>query len=475
MSGEKWSAERVNDEVLSRMSPRAVLVARAAAFAAGGEGALDAEALAALLDAAPLRVLEGLQEGIDAGLDLTDAGEGRYRLAPSQAAALRDGTGPSLAAAWRAVLGTPAGDAPEDGARDSEQPHPRRALDAAGAERAAGQLVEAARRSRGYGAAAAAQLEEAGALLAGLPATPARRVLAVRALMETGRLLWVGEGEGYTLAAARARLETARSMLDADAPLAVRVELEALIGWVNYDLGDGDGLRRSLEALEGACAMLETAGQDRAAAELLNDRAAVHIRLGEPAAALALLHGSRAAFSALGDSPVVRIELAETDHLLARLPLSVPAPAGEESEALESALGHALSAALVYADLGMHREQARVKETVGRLQCALGDLEAARNELSEAFHTQRSHQDLLGLARTSGALAEVLGASGAYREALAMLRHSIVLNRDKGAPRGLAYNRRALDALVAATADGALRDEVAELAAELADAEVRWG
>ena len=493
MEAEERSAGRVNGgamSLMSLMSPMSLparRVARAAAFSADSEGLVATGALAELLDVAALRVLEGLQEALDAGLALEDRGRGRFWMDGAQADALRRGTTPSLAAAWREALrgadeladeladevtdevaGEPSG-AARAGAREHAG-----GVDEESSERAARQLVEAARRSRGEGGAVAmAQLEEAVAILSGLPETPARRVLAVRALMESGRLLWIGEGEDHTLAAARLRLEASRTMLDEDAPLAVRVELEALIGWVNYDLGDGEGLRRALVALERASAMLEEAGQDRAAAELLNDRAAVHVRLGEPVEALRLLHRSRAAFSALGDAPVVQIELAETDHLLARLPLSVPAPAGEQEEALESALGHALSAGLAYAELGMHRERARVKETVGRLQCARGELETARDELSEAFRSQRGHGDLLGLARTSAALAEVLGALGSYRESLAMLRHSVALNRAKGAPRGLAYNRRALDALAAAVTDAELREEVAELNLELSEAERR--
>ncbi len=60
---------------------------------------------------------------------------------------------------------------------------------------------------------------------------------------------------------------------------------------------------------------------------------------------------------------------------------------------------------------------------------------------------QEAIGDLVGLARSTAALSELLAASGRDREALAVLADSVALNLEKGSPIGLAFNRRALDAL----------------------------
>ena len=67
--------------------------------------------------------------------------------------------------------------------------------------------------------------------------------------------------------------------------------------------------------------------------------------------------------------------------------------------------------------------------------------------LTAALSAQRELGDVLGLARTTAALSEVLAAGAQYQDALALLLESIELNLDKGSPIGLAYNRRSLVAL----------------------------
>jgi hypothetical protein len=61
--------------------------------------------------------------------------------------------------------------------------------------------------------------------------------------------------------------------------------------------------------------------------------------------------------------------------------------------------------------------------------------------------------DVTGLARTTAAMSEVLTMQGMHRNALMVLGDSIALNVDKGSPIGLAFNRRAYDALRRELAD----------------------
>ncbi len=470
-----------------RLRPEALRVLRAAAVAGPG---FEAELVARLLDLAPLRVLEHLQEAIDAGVALSDLGEGRFHLDEALAERLRGAITPSLAEAWNRMLAelvqiAPGAYVPEDLTPDEdtateEAPDIGMAagyLAAAGeAERAALRYLDAARRAGPEALpVAVAQVRAAFEMLDGLPETPERRVIRVRAHAIYGRLMWAGAGEGFTLAGALEQLQRAEALMDGDTPLEARAEVETLIGWVCYDLGDPASLERALEALTEASRLLTRAGRSAAAAELLNDQASVWVRLGDPLRAVHLLRESRELFSKMGDAPVVRIELAETEHQLARLPLVVEAQPGEREASLERALEHAASAAALYEGLGMRRELARVGETVGRLRWARGELEPARAELSEVFQAQRRLGDLLGLARTSAALAQVLADGGRLLEALEMLHISVELNRAKGSPRGLAYNRRGLEALAARIGGGPLADRLAAIEAELALGERRWG
>jgi hypothetical protein len=57
-----------------------------------------------------------------------------------------------------------------------------------------------------------------------------------------------------------------------------------------------------------------------------------------------------------------------------------------------------------------------------------------------------------GLARSTAALAELSIRTGRLEDAVALLADSINLNFEKGSPLGLAFNRRAFEALATATA-----------------------
>ena len=198
------------------------------------------------------------------------------------------------------------------------------------------------------------------------------------------------------------------------------------------------------------CGKDEKAGDATGAACLLNDQAAVLVRLGQPGRALQLLRESRKAFDAVpGDDPVALRELAETELLFARLPLHAQLRPGREQEGYAMGLEHALASERAYHELGEARELGRVWETMGRLELRRGNIEPARRRLEAAVEVQTTLGDLTGLATTTEALSEVLARIGRHAEAVTLLRDSIVFNRDKGSPLGLMGNRRAFTALSA--------------------------
>src|SRR5690606_6528571 len=122
-----------------------------------------------------------------------------------------------------------------------------------------------------------------------------------------------------------------------DAPLELRTELSYLLAGVCYDRGDLRSLERALDELVGATRLLLDAQRGRQAARLLNDQAAIYVRLGDPVRASHHLTRAREFFEEIlarepGDR-LAREELAETDHLLARLPMHAPIRPGREAEA----------------------------------------------------------------------------------------------------------------------------------------------
>src|SRR5690606_16070270 len=150
---------------------------------------------------------------------------------------------------------------------------------------AAQHLCEAARKAAEMGApqAAAQHAHNALALLATLPASATRRLLRVQALIELGRLQWQSAGYelGFRRTQAQATLESARAELEADAPVELAADLAQAIAGVCFDLGDPSSLERALAELGSAASLLEAAGDATGAACLLNDQAAVLVRLGD--------------------------------------------------------------------------------------------------------------------------------------------------------------------------------------------------
>jgi hypothetical protein len=154
------------------------------------------------------------------------------------------------------------------------------------------------------------------------------------------------------------------------------------------------------------------------------------------------------------DDDVVVRELAATDHLLARLPLHTQLRPGREANAYAISLEHALRAESAYERLAQPRDLARVWETIGRLELGRGRFEAAQGRLLTALQLQKRIGDATGMARTTGALAEVCMATNRLGEAATLLADSVGLNLEKGSPIGLAFNRRALEALQQAANEG---------------------
>jgi tetratricopeptide (TPR) repeat protein len=369
--------------------------------------------------------------------------------------------------------------AAEAGPRSASAPRADDAR-AAGHLAAAGELDAGAERYFAAAQQAAAQgaypqafacASKALAMLEALPAAPRRRRLRARALLELGRLKWQASGPlthgadggepAFTLAGALEAVEAASSALTADDPPELAAEAAQLVAGICYDIGDLPALTRALEELTTASRILLGAGDATGAARLLNDQAAVYVRLGDPVRATHLLTESRKIFEerAAAD-PDAAVEMAETDHLFARIPLHVPARPGREADALTMGLDHALAAERAYRRLGARRELGRVWETMGRLELRKGRLDRARQRLGAAVEIEEAIGDLVGLARSTAALSELLAASGRPGEALALLSDSVALNVEKGSPIGLAFNRRALDALGRGAGPSAERAEV---------------
>jgi len=291
-------------------------------------------------------------------------------------------------------------------------------------------------------------------LLAELPDSELRRALRIRALCAIGRIRWLGNGpdERFTLASALLAVRDARALLRPTDPAELRAVVASLLAAVLYEIGDLPSLEAALHELTEASRALLAQGDPAAAARLLNDQAAVYVRIGDPVRAAHMLEESRRFFASNRFSPDDEwavIELAETEHLLARLPLHVAARPGRQREAAALGRSHAQEAATTYQRLGMRRELAHVLETLGRLETLAERHEAAIAQLSAAAQIERELQDLLGLARTTAAMADVLLSVGQLGGALGLLAEALALNVAKGSPIGLAFVRRGVERIAA--------------------------
>jgi tetratricopeptide (TPR) repeat protein len=345
-------------------------------------------------------------------------------------------------------------------------PDPARAashLSAAGdVEAAAERYMIAAGQAAAVGAFGQAMehVRRALLLVERLPSTPERRAFRIRTLLTLARLQWQAvdptpeANVAFTLQSALLTVDGVLASLQDSDPADLIAEAHALAAGICYDLGDLESLARALEELTRASKLLLDAGDAVAAARLLNDQAAVFVRLGDPVRATHLLAQSQRVFESRADSdPVTMTELAETHHLLARLPFHAKIRSGHEADAVSMGMDHARTAERWYRKLGASRELARVWESMGRLELLRQRAEQASEHLSRALQVQSRIGDVTGLARTTGAMSEVLTLQGMHRNALMVLGDSITLNIDKGSPIGLAFNRRAYDALRRELAD----------------------
>lgn len=322
-------------------------------------------------------------------------------------------------------------------------------------ERAVEQYLAALRRVAARGDSRRALLigQQALSLLERQPSSPGRDLMKARVLAMVARVQWRGAGRGpaLTLQGALESLDEAYDMLGAGAPVDLRTEIAQLIAGVCYDLGDISSLQRALDALTEAARELMDAGESTRAARLLNDQAAVYLRAGDPVRANHLLQQSRSIFDDMHrtkpDDPTVIIERAETEHLLARLPLHAQLRPGREDDAYSLALGHARAAAEGYRRLGGRVELGRVAETMGRLETLRRRFEPAAQHIETSLRLARQLGDITGMARGTAALADLYIAAGRPAEALGALRESVAFNVDKGSPLGLAVNRRTLERL----------------------------
>jgi len=444
------------EEVLdadAALSPRAAITLRAAATI--GE-TFESEAIGDLTGASPIETLLDLQEALDAGFPIVDLGAGVMTMPPDLARALRHGVLTGLRQAWAERLaehGRAASATPSTPEREAAPRAPVALADVpdirdAQAERALREARQASLDGRTQQALTLAA--RALSMLEDLPASPRRRRLRIEVYADLAQYKreMAGTGPGTRLNDALVLAEGALALLEPSDPPVLAAGVHALVGALSYDLGDPKSLEKSLDAFTSAVRMLEAAGEPIAAARLLNDQAAVWIRLGDPVRATHLLKSSREVFEARAESdPDARIEMAETDHLLARLPLHVAARAGLGARAVEMALGHAEHAAATYEDLERIPELARVWETMGRLELLREQLEAAAERLLEAIAIQQKIGDVVGLARTTAALSDGLARAKRIPEALSLLADSIELNLRQGTPIGLAHNRAALEVL----------------------------
>lgn len=361
------------------------------------------------------------------------------------------GTPPPSAATTRATRDEGGVSQPEtDRGRAAEH------LQAAGqTEAAVAQYLAAMQEVAAQGDAnrAAVIAQQALTLLDRLPPSEHRMLLRAQLLLVLGNVQWQSAtlGAHFTLQDALASLDAAKASLPDAAPLEIAGQLAAVTAGVCYDLGALDSLQHALGELTTVSRQLLDAGVPMEAACLLNDQAAVYIRLGDPVRATHLLMKSRELFEALlrsmPDDVIAVRELAATEHLLARLPLHTQMRSGREADAYAISLNHALAAESAYERLQQPRELARVWETIGRLELGRGRLDAAQGRLLTALQLQKRIGDVTGLARTTGALAETCMAGNRLSEAATLLADSVALNFEKGSPIGLAFNRRAFDAL----------------------------
>lgn len=324
---------------------------------------------------------------------------------------------------------------------------------------------------------AAAALARAISALEDLPAGHAKRYLQARSLLERARLKWLGAGleASFSLDEALQDALRAETLFGEDPSPAVAADTVATIAGIAYDIGDPPALAIAEAELDCAIDALSTAGVPALAAKLLNEQAAVQLRLGHAVKTAELLTRSEALLEPCVASSQLDVRarglLADTRHLKARLALH--STGNLDEEAIAAAIAHATMAEETYRRIGLRRELARVWETVARLEARRGHMDDARVALIAAIAIEDDILDLVGLARSTEGLAEIL-AEIDPAGALDMIATSIELNREKHSAAGIAFDQRtfaAIERIVAATpvATEAIRGAVARTKKMLAE------
>jgi hypothetical protein len=281
------------------------------------------------------------------------------------------------------------------------------------------------------------------ALSANLPDREERRCVQLTALMIAGRSRWqcAPGDEQATLNGALATLAECRQLVQESDPAPLRAELAALMAHVQYDIGSPAALEAALRELRLASQLMLDAGHPMDAARLLNDEAAVWVKLGDPVRAHYLLSRSREVFSkVVASHPAATVELAETEHLLARLLLQAAARPGRERDAWQLGIEHGRAAEEAYRSLADQQNLGRVWETLARLQLRLGHFDDCARLLEDARALQLQLGDGVGLARSTAAAADLLFSRHDYARALERLADSVRLNTEKGLRAGLEAN-----------------------------------
>lgn len=426
--------------------------------------AFDAATVGALLELPVEAVLDALQVAADAGVSLEDDGEARFRLTHADREALLGGLLPSVARAWnmrlaRLLAPKEATPAPTPPPPPEPAPDAGRAAqhlaDAGAWPQAIDHLLAAAGEAAQVGAPTQAvrYVRQAIEALDNLPHSGARRHKRVELLAELARYqaASVGPGHDFTLEGALSTIEQGQALLQADDAPGLRARVAQVHAQVLFDIGTTEALDAALALLTEAARALEAGGQPVEAARLFNDQAAVWVRLGDPVRAHGLLEASRQVFEARArEDDEARFELAETDHLIARLPLHAEARPGRAADAVRVGIEHATRAAEAYAELGLERERARAWETMGRLELLRRAPDEALTWFERALGVQQQAGDVLGLAASVEGAARALAESGRFDDALSLLGDSLTLNVRKGSRRGVALLQRTLDALVSA-------------------------
>lgn len=318
---------------------------------------------------------------------------------------------------------------------------------------AADAYIEAARDASDNGSFRRAEelVERARNILAQLPDNDAHRHLEALALLTLASARWqaAGNDPNNSLESALDTLAASKPLLTERSDPDLLVQYAAVAAGICYDIGTADALESALQELSDTGKRLIDARHPLHAARLLNDEAAIWVRLGDPVRAHHLLTRARAVFGKLiASRPEAPRELAETEHLTARLMLHARARPGREREAMELGIEHALSAEEGYRSLQDERSLARVWETLARLETRLDRFDSAASHLNQARAAQLRRGDGVGLARSAAAYAELHARAGSPERALDELTQSMANNEQKGSIAGLAFNSESLRQLL---------------------------